>query len=287
VNTTRKIKFIEKLLCFALLLSTVSFVSCKQEASSGGNGMSAEDRSQMDALKDEVKKLRDANKELAAKIEQQSSDIGKQSAVLEKQGTALETIKLGEEDQSGRIAKVEYQAIWQSNSVNNVIQYFSDRLAAQQTAISNVTWQVILLNLKSQDNEAVFDAANSTGFSRINTDSGFFLVALKNVEPYLDGYRISLDVGNPLSATYKNLKFNVSWGKKYDSKESANDPNAYQKWLSALHTKEISVVDDLAAGTWNKVQLVLSPAKSDELGYISIKLTTDTASLRRPLQAQP
>ena len=242
--------------------------------------MSAEDRSQMDALKVEVKQLHDTNKELVAKLEQQSSAIAKQS-------TAFDAIKLGEEDYSRRIAKVEYQAIWQSNSVNNVIQYFSDRLAAHQAAISNVTWQVVLLNLKSQDNEAVFDAANSTGFSRINTDSGFFLVALKNVEPYLDGYRISLDVGNPLSATYKNLKFNVSWGKKYDSKESANDPNAYQKWVSTLHTKEISVVDDLAAGAWNKVQLVLSPAKSDELGYISIKLTTDTASLRRPLQTQP
>ena len=260
----------KKLLCCAVLLSVVLLFSCTQQSPSGGNAVSTEDRARMDALKNEVKQLHEANKELVAK--------------LEKQSTALETVKMLADTYDKRVGKVEDQALWQSNSVNNVVQYFSDQLAKQQTSISNLAWQVILLNPKSDNSEAVFDAANSTGFSRINTDSGFFLVSLENVEPYLEGFRINLEVGNPLLATYKNLKFQVSWGKKFDSKEAANDPNAYQKWLSGLHSKKISIPDDLAAGAWNKVQLVLSPAKSDELGYIAVKLSTDTASLRRPLQ---
>ena len=165
------------------------------------------------------------------------------------------------------------------------MQYFSDQLTRQQTTISNLAWQIIILNLKSSDNgEAVFDAADSTGFSRINSESGFFLVSLKNVEPYLDGYRVTVKVGNPLSADYSNLKFDVSWGKKYESKDAANDPKAFQNWQASLHTKEISMPDKLLSGSWNMIQLVLSPAKSDELGYISIKLSTKTASLRTPLE---
>jgi uncharacterized coiled-coil protein SlyX len=262
-----------KLLNILFLFVSVLLVSCTQQVPSATNSASGEDHPRLDALNEQVKQLLETNKNLAS--------------LLEKQSAVLDSLKTTLNGYDNRIGKVEDQAAWQSNSLNNVIAYFASQITRQQASISNLSVQVFYLNLKSDNTEGIFDAANSTGFSRINTHSGFFLVALKDVEPYLDGYKVNLDVGNPLAATYKNLKFQVSWGKKFDINQFTNDANAYQTWSTNLHSKEISVPDDLSAGTWNKVQLVLSPAKSDELSYISIKLSTDTASLKQPFRATP
>ena len=114
--------------------------------------MSAEDRAHLDGLKEEVKQLRETNKDLAARLEKQSG--------------ALETLKMLTDTYDKRVEKVREDMSWQTNALNNVVQYFSDQLTRQQTTISNLAWQIIILNLKSSDNgEAVFDAADSTGFS--------------------------------------------------------------------------------------------------------------------------
>jgi hypothetical protein len=237
------------------------------------NSVASVDNSHLDSLNEQVKQLLETNKQLVVSLRSQSAQ--------------LELLKNELSESESRIGNVEYQAIWQSNSVNNVVAYFADRLDRHQSAISNLLNQVFFINLKSDNTEAVFDAANSTGFSRVNTDSGFFLVSLKNAEPYLDGYKITLDVGNPLSADYQNAKYQVAWGKKFDVNDYTNNSNSYQAWVASLHSKEISSSDNLMAGTWNKVQLVLSPAKSDELGYISIKFSTTTAMLRQPFKTTP
>jgi hypothetical protein len=266
--TNQKGAIMKKLLSLSVLMSFVLFVSCTQQSPSGGNSMSAEDRARMDGLKEEVNHLSETNKALVAK--------------LEKQSAALETVKMLADTYDKRIGKVEDQALWQSNSLNNVVQYFADQLAKQQFSISNLAWQTFMLNLKSDNTEAVFDAADSTGFSRLYSSSGFFLVSLKNVEQYLDGYKATFDVGNPLSATYENLKYQVTWGKKFDAKSVATNTNAFSDWETSLHSKEISSADKLLPGSWNKISLILSPAKSDELSYIKLKIETSTASLRTP-----
>jgi len=173
----------------------------------------------------------------------------------------------------------------QTNSFQALINYLNTELPRQQNATSNLAWQFLLLKLKSTDNsEALFDASESSGFSRVDSTSGFFLVSLKNVEPYLDGYKLTLNVGNPLSATYESLKFNVIWGKKLNSADSLTDANAYSKWEKTLRNKEVTIADKLQPGAWNKVTLVLSPAKSDELGHIKIRLNAGQVSLRKPTE---
>jgi len=132
----------------------------------------------------------------------------------------------------------------------------------------------------------VFDGADTSGFQRLTTDSGFFLIAINNVEPYLDGYKVTFSIGNPFSATYKNLKINVTWGKRLldalAGKEK--DPDAFMNWQHNLHQKELSIPDELLPASWNRVKLVLTPAKSDDLGYISLTLNAGAVILRTPDQ---
>lgn len=170
-----------------------------------------------------------------------------------------------------------------TNTFNSLVNYLGNELARHQTSISNLAWEVVMLNFKTSDtsSEATFDASDATGFQRINTSSGFFLVSFKNAEPYLDGYKVTLEIGNPLSATYDGLKFNLTWGKKYNAKDYDNAGDGYSKWQAGLKKKEVSILEKLMPGSWNRVSLVMSPAKSDELSYIKVKLSSDTLSLRK------
>ncbi|MGB9242640.1 MAG: hypothetical protein WCC03_04750 [Candidatus Acidiferrales bacterium] len=53
-------------------------------------------------------------------------------------------------------------------------------------------------------------------YGRIDTSNGFFLVSVEETSPYLDGYRVVLNIGNPLSAEYSQFTVKAKWNKKYD-----------------------------------------------------------------------
>ena len=55
----------------------------------------------------------------------------------------------------------------------------------------------------------------------------------------------------------------------------------FSKWQAGLQEKEISLTDSLRPGAWNPVTFVLTPAKSDQFGYLELSMTTDTVSLRQ------
>lgn len=116
----------------------------------------------------------------------------------------------------------------------------------------------------------------SKGYTRLDTDGGYFFVALDGVNQYLDGYKLDLRIGNPAFVTYNGFKIKVRWGRPWDFK------SPYAEWEKTLKTKEVSFTEDLKPGEWNKVELVLSPAKSDEINFIELSMETDRISLLRP-----
>jgi len=62
--------------------------------------------------------------------------------------------------------------------------------------------QVLQLQLGASRYESPSLVATEKGYSRIDTTSGFFLVSVKDVKPYLDGYGVILLIGNPTTARY-------------------------------------------------------------------------------------
>jgi len=124
------------------------------------------------------------------------------------------------------------------------------------------------------------DPASPRKYQRIDASNGFFLISLDDVSPYLDGYRVSLNIGNPLGATYVGFKMNVRWGPRFDW--SNFDAVAYDKWEKSVQNKEVSFTDSLKPMSWNKVEIILPATKSDQIGFIEVSLDTDTLGLARP-----
>ena len=114
------------------------------------------------------------------------------------------------------------------------------------------------------------------GYCRLDSNNGTFLLSCEKVQPYLDGYQVSLLVGNPYAVSFVGFKLAVTWGPEWNSKTQQ-----YPAWQANLHKKEIEFADELRAASWNRVKLILTPATPSELAYLVVTMQTDTVSMRR------
>jgi hypothetical protein len=153
----------------------------------------------------------------------------------------------------------------------------TERLEGITSRLESLELQAQLATTQPYES-ATFDPSGSRGYSRIDTNSGTFLVSIENVTPYVDGFRVTCNFGNPTTATYNGFKLKAKWGPRYDRR--AKNRN-YTSWQGSLREKELDLPDHLQSGAWNRVSFVLSPAKADEFGYLELSMVTNTISLRK------
>jgi len=143
--------------------------------------------------------------------------------------------------------------------------------------------------LKVQARESRYDSVSldptEKGYGRIDTSSGFFLIAVHSVEPYLDGYKLHLRIGNPTAARYNGFKLTVSWQKPYPEQRQGESDDELSKrqeqWLQEQpHQKEFSFTETLQPSSWNSVSLIVSPATAEEIKELTItSMETDQVVL--------
>lgn len=137
--------------------------------------------------------------------------------------------------------------------------------------------QMLFRSASERYQTAIFDPADK-GYSRVDTSGGTFLVSVDDAKPFLDGYKLTLKIGNIQSIGYRGYTLKTSWGMKWDSSGKQD----YQQWRASLKTKEFKLTEHLAPGTWNRVELALAPAKAAEIGYVEIQMATDVVSMVQP-----
>jgi hypothetical protein len=123
---------------------------------------------------------------------------------------------------------------------------------------------------------SVFLDPSERGYDTITTDTGTFFVSLGKVEPFLDGYRIVLEIGNPYAITFFDLKITIEWNKKIPS-----DLSNYDAWLKTKRVQDFSDLTELRPGSWTNLPLVLSDTKPDQLGYLQVKLSAKSVRMNR------
>lgn len=131
--------------------------------------------------------------------------------------------------------------------------------------------QVTVLRLNAAPNyQSIQLDPTQKAYQRLDTASGFFLISCQDATPYLDGYKLLLDVGNPTSATYHGFTFNVTWGGAF---ETVSD--------TVAHSKDVSFTNQLKPASWNRVELILTPASAEEMKSIFLSMETSQLSLYR------
>lgn len=147
---------------------------------------------------------------------------------------------------------------------------FATDIAKLQGDVLNLKWEEAL----APDPKTALLSVTEKGYSVAEMPVGSLLIAVRDVTPYANGVKIKLDIGNPTSATFPGLKLQVAWANAAPGSKTY-DINTYQK-------KEISTVGDIKPGLWNTEEIVLAPAKPDQLDYLSITPSASTVVLRSP-----
>jgi Protein of unknown function (DUF3251). len=137
--------------------------------------------------------------------------------------------------------------------------------------------EIFLSNKLEKSEEVSLDPARMDVYQRLDSDPLQFLVSLKSIVPYLDGYKAVINVGNPSSARFRGIKVKCKWSKAYDWKNYSEA--SYKAWQSAIHKSEVEVQTDIAPGYWNPVEVILLPANPQELGYFVVSIESNTVSL--------
>lgn len=129
-----------------------------------------------------------------------------------------------------------------------------------------------------KDDTAVLDISRLDGpYQRLNANSGTFLVSLKNIERYLNGYKVTISIGNVSSATFKGFDLTMTWATAEPSIGANID--GWSKWYDSRKSKTETYTQELLPGSWNQVEMILLPVRADELGYLEVSLATNTVRL--------
>jgi len=110
---------------------------------------------------------------------------------------------------------------------------------------------------------------NSKGYSLLDSDLTRLLVVTENVEPYLDGYKIHLQIGNPCAADFTGFDL---IGYTYKTNDI----------FGTMHTFTNNMTDVLKSKCWNRIDFILAPASAEELRNLALRVQTKTLSLVLP-----
>lgn len=128
-------------------------------------------------------------------------------------------------------------------------------------------------------------STEADNYSTAKTNFGNFPVIAGKVEPYLDGYKVHLRVGNITTASFNGAKVTVKWGLEPNPYMIAEnlvegyDPlNIVKK---KQKSKEFDISNIFRPGSYCGFDVILSPAKPEEVKAIYVKLSFSRISLHR------
>lgn len=139
-----------------------------------------------------------------------------------------------------------------------------DRVAELEASVER-----IVTGLTHLPPRGAFIDCNTSNYVQTLPLSGhlIFLVACERIEPYLEGYKLTLSLGNPHTVTFSNLNGSVGYG----------DTGA-RAWVQ---TKDWSTVGGAKAGSWTSVTVAITPAEAKDLRYVYLTFSVGAASLAR------
>lgn len=127
--------------------------------------------------------------------------------------------------------------------------------------------------LRDAEKTITIDPAGNPAFQRLRTSYGDFFVTLEGVEPYLDGIRVRLKVGNPTSADFNGFDLQVTWGERQPDLSGDNAVPKWKRWRGEMRTKDCPFTNILTSGTWNKVSFILPATEPEQFGHLELSMS--------------
>ncbi|KWA61148.1 hypothetical protein WT86_23785 [Burkholderia stagnalis] len=78
-------------------------------------------------------------------------------------------------------------------------------------------------------------------------------------------------------ATFDGAKLKIQWAEKPRWDDKSFDS---AKWNASIQQKDVDIVNNLLPGTWNPIEVVISPATAAQTGYLAVSATLNKLSMR-------
>jgi len=121
--------------------------------------------------------------------------------------------------------------------------------------------------------EAELDPASPDKYQRIETTVGPLLVSLGKAEPYLDGYKVQLQIGNPLAAQFSGFTVSTLYAPRKRKDEN------FLQWFKKRKSKEFVFTQTLISSRWNVVELIFPDVKPDAFGWLNVSISVNQVLL--------
>ena len=126
-------------------------------------------------------------------------------------------------------------------------------------------------------NQSSATIADGGGYGIARTNLGVFTVSMEKIEPYLDGYRATLSIGNPSGLRLHGGEFQVEWGLPWGTKNKTP-----AEIYASKRSNKFSIVKDFLPWAYTNIEVALTPAKPEEVKRLTVGVAWNQISLRKP-----
>lgn len=124
-----------------------------------------------------------------------------------------------------------------------------------------------------------FVSEGSYGLAR--TSFGAIVISVDHVQPYLDGFKATIDIGNPTTATFDGAEVEIGWGLPYGTNKKAWDEITKSK-----KAQKFKVTNRFLPASYTRLEVLLSPATAAEVKTLNIGIRWNVVMLNNPAQPQ-
>jgi hypothetical protein len=161
--------------------------------------------------------------------------------------------------------------------LNKKMTDLTSKVTALETTLFKVEDSQRKLNQRATDLEFRLDQYQAVnldesekGYQRLETESGFFLVKIQGHQPFLDGYKLFIEVLNPNAVSYSGVTLSIKWGHAFDPSRLSESV-----WATSLREKETKLPTPLSPGSRTPIEIILPRTTNEELGFISVSMQTE------------
>jgi len=160
---------------------------------------------------------------------------------------------------------------------NDRMAFLEQEINTLQNRVGALEWEN-MVGEWSRTNKFVSLSLDEKGYTPVQTTIGQLLVSAGTATPYLDGYKVDFQIGNPQSVTYDGVTVTLKWGPPATRSIYTNQ-TAITAWQNAQKTKTDKLLFQLLRGYWNNAEVIVTPATTEELRNLQISIETSTLSL--------
>jgi hypothetical protein len=140
-----------------------------------------------------------------------------------------------------------------------------DKLADLERRVKNLESRISSLSTRVAPTFVEVDCATRK-YAELQFGTGYLIIPVlcHAIEPYLEGHRVTLKVGNPYSFDFKGVTGSLYYGKTL---------------LDAFEKKvELSTTETLRSGAWTMLTVIVNPSKAEDMRSLYVELSVSTAA---------